>query len=193
MWDNFWQGASNAVEGVKNVIFNLGNYIVNILAKAWQKVKDVFSTGGKIFTGIKDGIVTAFKAIVNAIIGGINQVISIPFNKINDVLTSIRNFDIPVVGRVFSWLPSLPVPQIPKLAKGGIVAQPTMAVVGEAGREAVMPLENNLEWLDILADKLASRIGSNGGSYIIQLDGRTIQRGQAKKRQQLAFETNGGY
>lgn len=55
-----------------------------------------------------------------------------------------------------------------------------------------MPLENNMEWLDLLANKLASKInGSGGGYYIINLDGRTIQRGIARKQQELAFSTNG--
>lgn len=67
-----------------------------------------------------------------------------------------------------------------------------MAVVGEAGKEAVLPLENNLEYLDYLADKITSKIGVNGsGSYAIYLDGRLIQRGMAKRREDLAFATNG--
>lgn len=69
-----------------------------------------------------------------------------------------------------------------------------MAVIGEQGKEAVMPLENNLEWIDILASKIASKIGNTGGgSYVINLDGRTIQRGMAKKKQELSFATNGRY
>lgn len=80
---------------------------------------------------------------------------------------------------------------LPRLAKGGVISQPTQAIIGEAGKEAVVPLENNLEWLDILADKLSSKIGNNGGSYIIQMDSRTIQRGIAKRQQELAFATNG--
>lgn len=192
MWDGFKNGAIAAWDGVKSVFSTVANFFKTVFTNAWTAVKNVFSTGGRIFDGIKDGIVTAFKAIVNAIIGGINKVIAIPFNTINSVLNGIRNINILGV-TPFTWVGTINVPQIPKLAKGGIIAQPTMAVVGERGKEAVMPLENNLEWLDILADKLASRIGNTGGSYIIQLDGRTIQRGQAKKKQQLAFETNGGY
>lgn len=192
MWDGFKNGAIAAWDGVKSVFSTVANFFKTVFTNAWTAVKNVFSTGGRIFDGIKDGIVTAFKAIVNAIIGGINKVIAIPFNTINSVLNGIRNINILGV-TPFTWVGTINVPQIPKLAKGGIIAQPTMAVVGERGKEAVMPLENNLEWLDILADKLASRIGNTGGSYIIQLDGRTIQRGQAKKQQQLAFETNGGY
>ena len=44
-----------------------------------------------------------------------------------------------------------------KMAKGGIVKQATRAIIGEAGAEAVVPLENNTEWIDLLADKLGGR------------------------------------
>lgn len=46
---------------------------------------------------------------------------------------------------------------INKLAAGGIVRHATNAIIGEAGAEAVVPLENNTEWIDLLADKLGGR------------------------------------
>ena len=48
---------------------------------------------------------------------------------------------------------------MPKLAKGGVIDSATLAVVGEQGKEAVVPLENNLEWLDKLAGMLTERLG----------------------------------
>lgn len=83
----------------------------------------------------------------------------------------------------------LPVPQIPKLAKGGIISQPTQAIIGEAGREAVIPLENNLEYLDAFVEKIASKLGGNG-TVNIYLDGRLIQRQIAKRNNELAFAMN---
>lgn len=50
---------------------------------------------------------------------------------------------------------------VPKLAKGGIVNRPTQAIVGEAGREAVIPLENNTEWIDELAEKIGKNNNIN--------------------------------
>ena len=41
------------------------------------------------------------------------------------------------------------------MAKGGVVDSPTLAVIGENGREAVVPLENNMEWLNEIGEKLA--------------------------------------
>ena len=52
------------------------------------------------------------------------------------------------------------IPLIPKLAKGGIVDKATLAMVGEAGKEAVMPLERNTQWIDQLADKLNAKGGN---------------------------------
>lgn len=45
---------------------------------------------------------------------------------------------------------------VPMLAKGGIADGATLAMIGEAGKEAVVPLEKNTEWMDKLAEKLAA-------------------------------------
>lgn len=42
----------------------------------------------------------------------------------------------------------------PALAEGGIVDRPTTALIGEDGKEAVVPLERNLEWVDGLASAI---------------------------------------
>lgn len=62
---------------------------------------------------------------------------------------------------------------IPKLAKGGITYQPTQAIIGEAGREAVLPLENNTEWMDDLANRINSK-----GNVTIEFTGSLSQLGR---------------
>ena len=47
-----------------------------------------------------------------------------------------------------------------RYAKGGIVRHATQAIIGEAGAEVVMPLENNTGWIDQLAEKLGAQMGS---------------------------------
>ena len=93
MWDALKQGASDAWEGIKNTFAHIADWFHDVFSGAWQRVKDVFSTGGKVFDGIKEGITGAFKDTVNAIIRGINKVIAIPFNKINEVLGTLRDFE----------------------------------------------------------------------------------------------------
>ena len=57
---------------------------------------------------------------------------------------------------------------IPKLARGGVVNGPTTALIGEAGQEAVVPLENNTDWIDKIANKISSSIcgGSDNGQPV---------------------------
>ena len=174
MWNKLKNGAKNAWDGIKSVFSTVANFFGDIFSKAWKKVKDIFSTGGKIFDGIKDGIVNAFKAIVNAIISGINRVVAIPFNGINWALNKIKNISIFGL-KPFDWIYTISVPQIPRLAKGGITNGATLAEIGEAGREMVLPLESNTQWMDLLAEKINQRQGrSIPTKLILQVNGRTL-------------------
>lgn len=114
-------GAKKAWEGIKSVFSSVASFFGNIFGKAWEVVKGVFSVGGKVFDGIKDGIINAFKAVVNALITGINKVVSMPFNGLNTILQKIH--DISFLGiSPFSWLTwRAPVPQLPHLATGAVI------------------------------------------------------------------------
>lgn len=137
-WQTLTSGASAAWEGIKSVFSAVAGFFGSIFSSAWERVKAVFSTGGAIFSGITEGIVSAFKKVVNVIIGGINKVVAIPFNAINGALNRLRK--ISIVGMSpFSWLPSVSVPQIPLLASGGMTEGASIA--GEAGMEAVISFD----------------------------------------------------
>ena len=152
-WNALKTGATNAWDGIKSVFKAVPEWFETKFKTAWQKVKDVFSTGGRIFDGIKDGILNGFKVVVNAIIRGINKVISLPFNGINKILRKIHNISI-LGKKPFSFIDPIDIPEIPELAKGGVINRPTTAVIGEAGKEAVVPLENNTGWIRRIAEEL---------------------------------------
>lgn len=214
IYDNFVSGLQDVLnwldstmKGIKANFNEIISFIKNVFSGnwqgAWQNIKNIFSN---IWEGMKNTVKTifgligkmainigktvgatisgAFKAVVNGVLWAIEDILNSPIRAINS-LTDVINR---VPGINLGYLNTF---NLPRLAKGGVISQPTQAIIGEAGREAVVPLENNMEWLDVLADKLASKIGTSGGSYIINLDGRTIQRGQAKRKQELAFATNG--
>ena len=79
------------------------------------------------------------------------------------------------------------------MAKGGIVNGSTLANIGEAGREAVLPLENNLGYLDKFAEKIASKIGGTTGDMklVVKLGEETIFDRFIEYGKTNAFETNG--
>ena len=85
---------------------------------------------------------------------------------------------------------SLNPPRIPSFsvdwyARGGVFNSPSIIGVGEAGQEAVMPLERNIGWISILAQKLAERMPVNNvpagyslpaGDIVIQIAGHEFGR-----------------
>ena len=158
VWKKLKSGAADAWEGIKTAFSSVSDWFKDTFSEAWQKVKDVFSTGGEIFSGITEGITAAFKTVVNAIIRGINTVISQPFSAINDMLQTLRDFSIAGVNP-FSGLPWIDTPQIPELARGGIVNGRSF-IAGEDGAEAIIPLERNTEGLKKIAQLLAAEISS---------------------------------
>lgn len=82
----------------------------------------------------------------------------------------------------------------PKLARGGIVNNPgrgVTATVGEAGAEAVLPLENNTDWMDALAERLASKIGVGDTTVVLKLDSKTLSKEVIKATNRRAYLTGG--
>ncbi len=186
MWDNLKKGASQAWEGIKSVFSKVADFFGDIFSKAWTKVKNVFSVGGKIFDGIKDGIVSAFKTIVNAIIKGINKVVAVPFNAINGILDKIKGVSVAGIQPFKGLISRFDVPQIPLLAKGGVVRGATQAIIGEAGAEAIVPLENNTQWIKAVADEMRGQLGNTGSGEVVI--NQTNNYSQAHSRYEL-FQT----
>ena len=154
MWNGIKDGASQVWEGIKSVFTPVVNWFKNQFTKAWTAVKNVFSTGGKIFDGIKEGITSAFKNVVNAIIKGINKVIAVPFNAINNTLDKIRNVSIAGAKPFKGLISRFNVPQIPLLQKGGILKKGQVGLLEGSGDEAVVPLHNNKKWIRAVADDM---------------------------------------
>lgn len=145
LWDGFKNGAKAAWDGVVSVFSAVGKFFSDIFNGVKDKIVAVFQAGGQVFNNIKDGIVSVFKTVVNGIIKGINTVISAPFKGLNGILNTIHNLEIAGI-KPFSWLTwRAPVPQIPLLAEGGILTKPTLNIAGEAGPEAIIPIDK-LEW-----------------------------------------------
>lgn len=135
-------------DSIKRIFGGIIDFIAGVFTgnwkRAWQGVQDIFG-------GIMNGLQALVKAPLNGVIGLINAAIS-GLNKIK-----LPSIDIPFFGTVGGW--GFDIGKIPYLAKGGIIDNPTLAMVGEAGKEAVVPLENNTQGLDLLAAKLMERLG----------------------------------
>ena len=166
MWDSVKNGASRAWEGIKSVFGGVADWFREKFSKAWQAVKDVFSTGGKVFDGIKEGIVDAFKTVVNAIIRGINKVIAIPFNAINDILDNIADVSIAGIKPFEGLITRFDVPEIPELEQGGIMKRGQVGLLEGKGDEAVIPLQRNKAGLKKIAQLIAAEMPQQTGGGV---------------------------
>lgn len=171
-----WEKIKNFALGIGQWIeenFGLLGEIINVSIKNGLSAFEVLFGGVKqIFDGIiqiakgdlAGGLKTIFAGIVNVIIGALNVMI----NALNVLISPARALII-AFGKVTgkNWnMSNIKIPSIPKvrLAKGAIVNNPRRGVdvnVGENGAEMMLPLENNTEWMDTLADKIASRTGGD--------------------------------
>lgn len=162
-FDNLRNGASDAWEGIKTVFSKVADFFGDTFSSAWERVKAVFSTGGKIFDGIKEGIVSAFTATVNAIIRGINKVVTVPFESINDILDKLQGIEVLGISPFEGLVSRISIPQIPELAYGGILKRGQLGLLEGKNDEAVIPLQNNIEGMRRIAGMLAKEMGGGAG------------------------------
>lgn len=175
LWEKVASGAVAAWDGIKSAFKSVPEWFQGKFRDAWQKVKDVFSTGGRIWSGIKEGIENTFHTVVNAIIRGMNTIIAVPFNKINSMLNTIRNahfLGISPFQNMWGVNP-LPVPQIPMLARGAVIPanRQFLAVLGDQRNG------NNLEAPESLLRQIVREEAGSAGSryeFIARLDRRTL-------------------
>ena len=175
LWEKVSSGAVAAWDGIKSAFKSVPEWFQSKFRDAWQKVKDVFSTGGRIWSGIKEGIESTFRTVVNAIIRGMNTIIAVPFNRINFMLNTIRNahfLGISPFQNLWGVNP-LPVPQIPMLARGAVIPanRQFLAVLGDQRNG------NNLEAPESLLRQIVREEAGGAGSryeFIARLDRRTL-------------------
>lgn len=175
LWEKVASGAVAAWDGIKSAFKSVPEWFQGKFRDAWQKVKDVFSTGGRIWSGIKEGIENTFRTVVNAIIRGMNTIIAVPFNKINSMLNTIRNASFLGISPFKNmWgVNPLPVPQIPMLARGAVIPanRQFLAVLGDQRNG------NNLEAPESLLRQIVREEAGGAGSryeFIARLDRRTL-------------------
>lgn len=207
MFQNAWNGLTNVFSGLGNwftgrwndvtsALANVATWFGDIFTRAYNAVTNAFSSIGSFFSGVWSTVQSifvnagqavgsavggAFRSAVNAVLGTIENVVNGFIGMINGVIGLINK--LPGVS-----LGSIGYVNLPRLARGGIVDSPTVAMIGEAGKEVVMPLENTgfLQTMGrIVGGAVVNALGgglpqsggfSGDGDIVIQIGGHEFGR-----------------
>jgi phage-related protein len=216
VWTTIWTAIKTAVT---DILTNIYTFITDIMTTIHDGINTALTAIHTIWTNtwtsvkttvvqIFDDMWTAMKGVINSIIGGVESMANSVVNAINTVINALNglHFDIPdwipgLGGSSFGFnIPTLPGVSLPRLATGGIVDGATPLIAGEAGREAILPLESNTGWMDDLAAKIGEILSINimgvieeskgsGSDFtvttVVNMDSKTIveQTDRYRKRQ----------
>jgi hypothetical protein len=136
------EGIGMGLNALKDTVSSVLTTIRSTFNTIFQSIKNIVSD---VFAQIVTSVKAAFTSIINFVIGGLNRIIGL-INGAIGAFNLLPGPDIP------------PIPRIPTLAKGGIVTGPTLALIGEAGPEAVLPLSQQY-----MPDFLKGDSGGGGG------------------------------
>lgn len=147
------------IDMAKGVIKDFSDKIKEAINKIKEFVQGVIDKIKGVINGIKS-FFEAINTVINAFFGNLYRVAD-TCRLIIEMLKEMSVFDLPIIPSWFNPSPAKPTPSpVPKnkMAVGGIVTAPTTALIGEAGREVVLPLESNTEWMDALADRISNTV-----------------------------------
>lgn len=163
-WDTIKDGFTKVKDWISDRIGDIVGFFTDIPGKIGGAISSVWDTVKNGATGAKTwvsdrigdivGFFTGIPGKLGSALAGIAGVITAPFRLEFDAVAGLWNNTLGAVSfHVPDWVPGLggkgfSFPQMPHLAEGGVVSSPTVALIGEAGPEAVVPL---------------SRLGSMGG------------------------------
>ena len=120
-----------------------------LVGNLWNGITNLFGEFASKFGNFLGDI---FKGAINGVISFIEGFINTPIDLINGFL-GIINGAFGWIGVNIGYIDRI---QLPRLAQGGVANGATAAIIGEEGREAVLPLEHNTDnWAGLLASTLA--------------------------------------
>lgn len=173
-WKEVWAGIQDVISIAWDWIKEKVDFIWNLFTTVSPlgiAIKWLAENWNSLWQGMQDAVSGAWnfiEAIVNTIAGGIKSMIGLIKNEINS-LVSMINKVIKAIDAISVDLPfgmghiGFNIPTIPLLAEGGIVTKPTLAMIGEAGTEAVIPLSK------------MGGMGMGGMNIVINVQGSVVQ------------------
>ena len=186
------------LKSLKGVFSGIGKWFGEKFAGAWKAIKEKFAGWGEFWGGLWTKIKKKFGEIGTNIHTAISDSIKTGLNKLLSSLEEKLNHVVVTVNRIIKFvndhsplnIGTLGAVQLPRLAKGGVLNGAQMVVAGEAGPEAIIPLDKLFAQMDKMADRMAESNAPAGNPvniYINAPDSKTAREiAQEVKRIMIA-------
>lgn len=174
-WTSFWEEVGGDIydaingnsEGVYSALTDLNDKVRSLFGEDWTN----------FWEGVGEALYDAFNPEINKVEHEISE---------NGRIGSKKYISQDTIGGALSGASNLLFQfqqTLPHAAKGGVVARATNLIAGEAGAEAIVPLENNTGWIDKIAEKISASVPSGASGDIIvrlEVDGREFRQAVVK-------------
>lgn len=186
IWEAIKAKASEVWEAIKGKISAVWSGITSSVSSGVNTVKTVVSSAFSAVSSTVSSIWNSIKSTITSCIDGAKEKVKSAIDKIKSFfnfswnLPHLKMPHITITGEFSLVPPSVPHFSISWYKLGGVFDSPTLfgygngqiGGLGEDGAEAIVPLENNIEWLDRLAERLGEKIGNN--PIVLEVDGKVF-------------------
>ena len=156
---------TNIKTSIVNTVTNINNSIVNAFTSAKDTITSIFNIIKAVATGAWNGIKFAITHPIDAAVLAVKLAISKIKSFFSGLKLQLPHIKLPhfkLSGKLSLAPPSVPKLSIDWYKTGGIFNSPTIAGIGEAGPEAVIPLDTLWKKLDKIAES-----NSGGGNNVV--------------------------
>ena len=164
-----------------NGFYSISAGVATTMTQVQSSVLQALTNIENVLPGRFRNMVNSIISVSNGMIGGVESATNSVVNGLNNALQVHLRFDKPswAGGGTYTWdfypnLPHVNFGRVNALAEGGILDGPIMltpdVLAGEAGREAVLPLESHTEWMDEVAERVLTQSAENGISLTTSYD-----------------------
>lgn len=194
-------------KSITGVFAGVGQWFQKKFSDAWEGVKKVFSGVGSFFSGVWKTITGVFTNIGTSVAGAVSGAIRSGLNGALATIENIINGGIGLINGAINLINKIPGVSIgkigtlhlPRLAEGGVLNGAQTVIAGEAGPEAIIPLDKLFAQMDKMADRMAGEktnvapmvinVYGAAGQSVNELAAAVEQRIiEAQKRRRLAWQ-----
>ena len=147
LWGNIVNGYQWFIDRIVDGVETIQRFFKGL----WDNIVSTFTSIGTV---VGDAIGGAIKAAINGVLWTVESALNLIPNAVNGAIDLINKLP----GVNISAIPTI---TLPRLAQGGVLKKGQMGFLEGNGDEAVVPLSQNTEWIDKVADKISEKSGNN--------------------------------